>query len=555
MIPKLFTKRYYGLDIGSSSLKIAEIAVVKGRLQVTRLLSQPLAIADSNASPEVAGATVSDALRAMVARYQLAHSQVAANLSGAYVASRLFTLPAMSHAELLEYIHSHEAEYLPARVDPAEVEFDFQVIKEEVKAGQEMAQIILAAGRKQAVKELMDTLELARLYPVSIDASAMSLFNSFALHPVVNSGGLAAIADIGHTMTKIIVVKDRMILLATEATVGMEAVVKTLEDNFGLDQSKAYEFLDAFSKLDRTLPQSEIELDRKTYHSDDIQQAIQPGLQKVVEEISRVQRFLKTEKNWQQVILVGGGANVPGLNELVSKELNCPVEVPASIPGLVIEEAEKALIPEFSLAIGLALKQVQAGINSINLVPAYKRPVIEDKIIHTAIVRSAKAAGVLASIVIVLLLFLTIIFWAGKKHAESRLSRIKTQWEQARSVKAVNDDLLACLQTIRGLPQDFGAPLVMYDLAGCVPRGLWLTSLAVETRMSTSDGSETPIVTAAVVKIKGNAEGPAKVITFLRALEKSAVFSKPELKLLEGPREPTAAPESPVKFELTAGLK
>ncbi|MBI4708286.1 MAG: hypothetical protein HY761_10255, partial [Candidatus Omnitrophica bacterium] len=121
MLSTFFPKKYLGLDIGNSAVKIAEVAGFRNRIAVTRLIKAQLPPQDPEQPRDMSPVALT--LQLMVQKHQLRDKRVCSNLSGAYVASRLFTLPAMTHDELLAYIRNHAYEYFPASVNINEVEF------------------------------------------------------------------------------------------------------------------------------------------------------------------------------------------------------------------------------------------------------------------------------------------------------------------------------------------------------------------------------------------------------------------------------------------------
>ena len=90
-------KAFYGLDKGSSGIKIAEITEAGGRLAVTRLMKLSLPVEDLPLRPDITPSGVTGLLRQFCRKQGIAGRSVAANLSGAFVASRLFNIPVMSH--------------------------------------------------------------------------------------------------------------------------------------------------------------------------------------------------------------------------------------------------------------------------------------------------------------------------------------------------------------------------------------------------------------------------------------------------------------------------
>ncbi|MRR09357.1 hypothetical protein EG831_04615, partial [bacterium] len=307
-----FDKRYYGLDKGSSGIKIAEITEARGRLAVTRLMKLSLPVEDLPLRPDLTPPAIVERLRVFCRGQGITGRSVAVNLSGAFVASRLFNLPVMSHAELQAYIQDHAQEYLPAGVSKDAVEFDFQILKEEVQTGAEMAQINLAAGRKEAVADVLAMTLGAGLYPSCVDASSLSLVNMFSLHPAFVPGRVSAIMDIGHSVTKTLVVRDGQVAFAYELAAGGDTVNRKLQEAFDLDYGAAEELKLLFSADHEADQAGTVAVAGREFPRESVRQAVREACASMADEIGRMQQLWKGGRPWQHVVITGGGAKTPG---------------------------------------------------------------------------------------------------------------------------------------------------------------------------------------------------------------------------------------------------
>lgn len=558
MMARLFSKSFYGLDIGFSSVKLAEITLSRGLLSLTRLEERALPPGMGTLSEPEAQQAVSGVLRSFCREQKLCGLRAAANLSGAYVASRRFTLPAMSHPELLAYIREHAADYLPARVNLSDVEFDCQVLREELRQGQELVQLIVAAGRREAIGDLLGTVGDAGMFPACVDASGMSLFNTLALHPLVAGGGLAAIVDIGQRLTNVVVIKDQIITFVTEISAGAGSIVQILAEKYGLEAAEAEALMDKLPQPEEAGEGEVVALDGREHQAAEALEAIRLPIESLAAEIARVQKYLKADKSWQGVILTGGGAVMPGLRGTLEQTLGCQVVIPESIDGLTVPPQLTKKIPKFSLAIGLALKQIQEGMNSINLMPTEARENVRDRFITHRINMTAKYAGaVLAGLAAILLLAYGVFSLALKGQREA-WKKIDAVWRNAREVSDVNRRLSQGAAAIKAMPGQLDASRAMAELARVLPQGAWLTSVRVQTKMESDKGGER-IASGMTAAIKGNAGSEDQVVMLIGLLERSGVFASPELKSMENPSAKTTAPvsllEGGVKFEIHCRFK
>lgn len=558
MFSVFFPKKYLGLDIGNSAVKIAEVAVFRNRITVTRLIKAQLPPQDPEQPRDMA--PVALALQPMVQKHKLRDKRIYSNLSGAYVVSRLFTMPAMTHDELLAYIRSHASEYFPASVNISEVEFDFHLLKEEFKEGQESVQLMLAAGRKKAVRSQLEMIEQAGLLPVSLDASSLSLFNSFVAHPAMFTGKPLVIIDIGHTLAKVMVVKDQLVNFVTEIAVGGDAVTRAIAQKYSLEYRQAEDVKLELSRLAKfEEDDNAIEIGQQSLIAAEVYQAALPVMKQLTGELQKIRRFLPADKAWQFMLLTGGASRTYGLKEALEAELQCPAELQDSISGIEMAPQFDREAPEFSLAIGLALKAVRPYVNSISLIPAAEKLRLEDKWISTATRSFAKAAALAMAVISAVLL----LVWLGSgqvcRKTDLKFRAISTEWQKAKQLRDVNAELLRGREILKGIPaQRAGLAPALADLSRSAPQNLWLTALDIKGRMQPGQEGE-GMTSALQCRLAGYSLAQEQVLSLVKSLEKSKVFEKPELKYLEkiGEKATGSLPGTAgnFRFEINVNLK
>ncbi len=119
-------KELVGLDIGSHTIKLVDLAGSKGRYRLRQFATAPLppevivdgAVMDSGAIIEV--------VRDMVAKSRVKNKRVALSISGFSVIIKKITVGFMSEEELLDSIQWEAAQYIPFDIE--DVNVDFQVL-------------------------------------------------------------------------------------------------------------------------------------------------------------------------------------------------------------------------------------------------------------------------------------------------------------------------------------------------------------------------------------------------------------------------------------------
>ena len=146
----------------------------------------------------------------------------------------------------------------------------------------------------------------------SINATARVLTST-------EEGHLATlIVDIGTTSTDIAVLDEGAIRITGSASVGDNSFTLDISSKLGISLEKAHQYkvLNGLSSG----PQRE-----------KIETALTPSLKKIANEMRKVIRYyserLVDERTIEQIVIVGGGANVPGIGDFFTNELVIPARV------------------------------------------------------------------------------------------------------------------------------------------------------------------------------------------------------------------------------------
>jgi Tfp pilus assembly PilM family ATPase len=154
-----------GLDIGSTYVKLVELQINDGQIQLKRASYSAI-----NPESDLA------ALLGVLLRSQGVNTQqVNTSLSGAAVVMRSITLPRMSPGELKGAVQFEAKRLIPFPLE--EMVLDFAIIQE--KAKDNKMQIVVAAAKKSLLQERIQLLEKAGLIPKIIDIDCFCLANAF----------------------------------------------------------------------------------------------------------------------------------------------------------------------------------------------------------------------------------------------------------------------------------------------------------------------------------------------------------------------------------------
>jgi type IV pilus assembly protein PilM len=342
-----------GVDIASTSLKLVELTETgKGTYRLERYAIEPLpkdTVTDGNISNLD---QVSDALKRAWKRMGSRNRLVAMALPAAMVITKKIIVPAGQKEEELELAVEAEAnQYIPFALD--EVNLDFQVLGPAPNNPDEV-EILIAASRKEKVEDRVAIAEAAGLKPGVLDVESYATQDVFRLiAPSLPANGRdqnIALVDVGAHVTHFYVLRNNQFLFSRDQVFGGNQLTQDIQRAFNLSAEEAES-----AKRNQGLPEN--------YDND----VLQPFMETLALEITRALQFFFTSTSHSQVdqiVLSGGCAVLPGLDELVAKRAGVATVLANPFANMAASDrirprqlAQDA--PMLLIATGLALRSFE----------------------------------------------------------------------------------------------------------------------------------------------------------------------------------------------------
>jgi len=337
-----------GIDISSTAVKLLQLSQTAGRYRIEHYAVEPLppnAVVEKNiVEVEAVGETLRRALSRSGAKTRAA----AAAVAGSSVITKVITMPAdLSEDDLEGQIQVEANQYIPYPIE--EVSLDFEVLGP-VKDSPEMVNVLIAASRTENVDLRVSVLELGGLTAKVVDVEAFAMENAYKLiadQLAVHADSVVAVVDVGATMTTLIVLKNQRTIYSREQVFGGKQLTDEVMRRYGLSYEEA-----GLAKRQGGLPESyEVEV-------------LQPFKEAMVQQISRLLQFFFAGSDYNrvdQVVLAGGCASIPDIQERVEQQLGVPCVVanPLASMSLSPRVPAQALTqdaPALMIACGLALR-------------------------------------------------------------------------------------------------------------------------------------------------------------------------------------------------------
>jgi type IV pilus assembly protein PilM len=253
----------------------------------------------------------------------------------------------MSEEELASSLIFEARKHLP--LDDSDTIIDHQTLGEDPEDPQK-TRILLVATTRKMYGWHETILKEAGFKPGVVDLEPLAVLNSFTSGHELPDEGLLLFLNLGARGTQFIVTGRQSKVFYREIPQGGHHLSEDLARQKSLpieeaEERKRRQGVDAFHGGNGA-GGSSLALQQRT------------ALEDFLDEIRRTLRFYAKESgksDFAKVLLTGGGADMPGLPELLQDKFGVPVEV--WDPMAALEGAGQTHGPQFAQCLGLALRR------------------------------------------------------------------------------------------------------------------------------------------------------------------------------------------------------
>lgn len=307
-------KPVFGFDIGRSTIKLMQINQTGKKTVVTGYGSA------SFPASAIENGVIIDPEAVIKAAYDLINGgmlgklttrRIAVSLPNALCFSRVLQLPIMSPkdidaAVLLELEHSVP---IPAN----DLYYDFTITRVMDNKTQEVQVLACPKAIVDSYRIVFDALGLEVALAESNIASVTRVVVRAEEHDAVT-----LIIDFGSVACDLAIYNENATSITGTVDCSSESITSLIADKLGISNEQAYGIKTRYG-LEKSKKQEEIAT------------AIEPELSKLINEIKKVMRYHAERSGSQaqieQIIILGGGANLPGLSSYITNHTRIPTRL------------------------------------------------------------------------------------------------------------------------------------------------------------------------------------------------------------------------------------
>ena len=347
----LFPKKFLGIDIGTSFIKIAEISRFGHRRKLENygslaskvLYEKPFRTFEKS-TLLLSSEDISRAIRAVIKEAKIKSRQVAFSIPDFSTFFTNFELPPMSKEELNQAIRFEARQHIPLPLN--EVTLDWQIIEDRAsKEKKENIRVLLVAVPNEAINQYQEIARLAKLELVALEVEVFSLIRSLVDK---DEKGPISIIDIGAQSTTCNIAEKKVLKLSHSFDMAGNELTRVISKGLDVDYLAA-------ENLKK----------EKGLQGEETKQILLPLVDVILKEVEKIFHnfYLKEGKEIQKIKIAGGAALIPGLKEYFAQNFKVEVEIANPFVNLfyppILEKKLKEMGPSYAIAVGAALRGLE----------------------------------------------------------------------------------------------------------------------------------------------------------------------------------------------------
>ncbi len=376
LLPKLASgNTSIGLDVGSCTIKLVQLQDTKNGIALYKAGSAPTPREAVKGGVIVDPLPVAKAIQSLLEALQVEGGTVTTGVAGPTVVAREVPLPVMSDRQLRKSIQWEARNYISFPVEDSVVEFE--VLERPGPGEGNQMRVMLVAAPRDMVDSQVEAVELAGLEPAAVEIQPFAIMRAIlAANGKLRSDGgseTTAVLGIGAAYTDITIMKDGMFVLTRMIPIAGDAFTEAIKNALDIDAEEANQLKETAMQV----VSSEEERATLDPAAQQASRAIEPLLDELIREVRRSLAYHDYQQQApdsgagdlgvNRILLSGGSAKLPRINEYFQSQLGVPVEV-VSVFGNGHLRAQgvnpdylQAHAPTLLLGAGLALRELRSS--------------------------------------------------------------------------------------------------------------------------------------------------------------------------------------------------
>jgi len=333
---------FFGLDIGTTGVRLVELRGTGPTKTLVKYAYVPIDIkmaqSDSRADQQKLAQTIAN----LVAEAKLSTKNVAVGLPSSRVFTTVADMDRLPEAELGKALMYQADSLIPT--PPAESKIDWALLGDSPK-DKTKVEILLSSVPNNFIEQRLDMIESIGLNVIAFEPDSLALAR--AVVPA-STATPQLVLDMGNLSTDLVITMGDAPRLTRSIPTGTDAVVRSAQQNLGIDDKQAQQFVYKFGV-------SKDKLEGQVY------QAILGTVDLLVGEVDKSIKFFQTrypESKLERITVTGGASTIPEFPLYIANKFGLSVEIGNAWRNVAFAAERQnellAVSNQFSVAVGLA---------------------------------------------------------------------------------------------------------------------------------------------------------------------------------------------------------
>lgn len=335
---------FFSLDIGTSAIRIVQLAKSGDMWNLVKFFSVPVDVKITNSDSLDDQKKLAEVITTAIGQSGVKSKNVVLGIPSGRMFATVIELPDMSAQELESTIKYQAEQYIPMSIDEAKV--DWAVLGKSLKDPSKN-EVLIASVSNAFSEQRLDLIEGLGLNVLAFEPDSVALCRAL-LTPGATGGRI--ILDFGDHATDLIMTYGDSPRLIRSIPTGFRTLVKAASQNLNIEEAQSIQFILKFG-----LQPDKLE--------GQVSRALEGTMSQFVSEIIKSVKFFQTkypDTPVSEMLLSGYAAEVPAFDAYVSQKVGIVSRVATPWQRVKLTDADLSQMQQsaiqFSVAVGLAEK-------------------------------------------------------------------------------------------------------------------------------------------------------------------------------------------------------
>lgn len=333
---------FFGLDIGTSSIRVVQLTNNRGPRQLMRYAMLPIDSKIAQSDSKADQLRIGEKLKEVITQAQITTRNVAVGIPSSRVFTTVVDIDRLSPDELAKSIKFQADSLIPTPV--AESKIDWALIGDSPKDPNKV-EILLSSVANDFVEARLDLYESIGLNVIAFEPANLAMTRAVLVN---DSPAPQMVLDIGSQSTDLVIQMNGAPRLTRAIPTGSDAIIKAAAQNLNVDEKQAAEFVFKFG-----LSQQKLE--------GQVHNAIIGTVDILMNDIDKSIKFFQSrykDVKLEKVVMTGGASALPEFPLYIANKFGINVEIGNAWSNVQYgPERQNELMSvsnHFGVAVGLA---------------------------------------------------------------------------------------------------------------------------------------------------------------------------------------------------------